>query len=226
MFGALYYIPFYLSSVKNFSPVRTGISLMPITVALVPVSVIVGAIMTRTGRTRWALWSGWSIMCLGYGLLIILDQDSSVVRWVFIFILVGFAHGLILMPMIFGVQAMAKTEDVAYAAAMYAFLRTFVQSIGVAIGGTVFQNLLAHRLSDKGLTTSIAKDAEAFLTELRTFPINSTFRIEVIDAYSQAFHGVFGVFLGIAGLALILSLGIARFSLDRKDVSEHQLRKE
>ncbi|TAQ90889.1 hypothetical protein B7494_g785 [Chlorociboria aeruginascens] len=225
MLGGLYYMPFFLASVKSMSPIMTGVGLLPITGTLLPVSMGVGIFMTRTGKFRLPLWAGWAVMCISYGLLIILDRDSSTVRWVFIFLVIGVAHGLIMMPMIFGIQAMAKTEDVAYAAAMYAFLRTFGQSIGVAIGGTVFQNLLAKRLADSGLPVEIAKTAEAYLAKLNAYPINSTFRIQVTDAYAVAFHGTFGVMLGAAALGLICSLGIASFSLDRQNESQHVLQK-
>lgn len=75
-------MPFYLASVKNMSAVQTGIGLLPVTASLLPTSMITGGIMTRTGKFRWALWSGWVFMCIAYGLLIILDENSSTVRWV------------------------------------------------------------------------------------------------------------------------------------------------
>ncbi|KAB8300445.1 hypothetical protein EYC80_000617 [Monilinia laxa] len=226
MLCGLYYMPFFLASVKSLSPIQTGVGLLPVTASLLPTSMIVGIVMTRTGRLRWALWSGWAVMCLAYGLMIILDENSSTLRWVWIFIVVGFAHGLIMMPMIFGIQAMARSEDVAYAAAMYAFLRTFGQSIGVAIGGTVFQNLLTKHLRDAGLPDSIGKDAEGFLKELAMLPNSSPFKMQVKHAYGQAFHAVFGVMLAAAALGLICSLGIGKFSLDKRNESQHVLRKK
>lgn len=182
--------------------------------------------MTRIGRLRWALWSGWAFSCLAYGLLIILDESSSMVRWVFILIAVGIAQGLLIMPITFAVQAMAESQDVAYAAAMYTFLRAFGQSIGVAIGGTVFQNLLVRHLADRGLPTSIAKDAESFVEYLKALPVISTFRMQITHAYVLAFHGVFEVLLGIAVLGLLCSLGVAKFSLDRRNESRHILRQK
>lgn len=226
MYGGLYYIPFYLASVKNQSPIQTGVGLLPTTIALTPTSIIIGILLTRTGRIRWALWSGWAFACLGYGLLIILDEKTPTVGWVFILIVVGLAQGFLLNTIMFGVQATSEPQDVAYAAAMYAFSRTFGQSIGVAIGGTVFQNLLAKHLQDQGLPTSIAKDAEGFVKTLRALPLDSVFRAQVIHAYVQAFHGVFGVMLGIAGLGLVLSLGVGKLSLNKPNESQHVLRKK
>ncbi|RAL67377.1 hypothetical protein DID88_008133 [Monilinia fructigena] len=208
MLGGLYYMPFFLASVKGLSPIQTGVGLLPVTASLLPTSMIVGIIMTRTGRLRWALWSGWAAMCLSYGLVIILDENSSTMRWVWIFIVVGFAHGLIMMPMIFGIQAMARSEDVAYAAAIF------------------FRIFLTKHLRDAGLPDSIGKDAEGFLKELAMLPNSSPFKVQVKHAYGQAFHAVFGVMLAAAALGLICSLGIGKFSLDKQNESQHVLRKK
>lgn len=226
LYGGLYYIPFYFASVKNMSPIQTGLGLLPVTVVLVPASMTVGILMTRTGKARWALWGGWAIACLAYGLSILLGEHTSTVGWVFILIAQGIAHGLILMPVMFGIQAMAESKDAAYAAAMYLFIRTLGQSLGVAMGGTVFQNLLTRHLQDRGLPTSIAKDAEGYVKTLWALPATSTLRIEVTHAYVLSFHGVFGVMCGIAGLGLLCSLGVKRFSLDRANESQHVLQKK
>ncbi|KAF7864458.1 hypothetical protein EAF04_006592 [Stromatinia cepivora] len=143
-----------------------------------------------------------------------LDENSTTVCWVWVFIVVGFAHGFIMMPMIFGVQAIARSEDVAYAAAIYAVLRTFGQSIRAAIEGTVFQNLLSKHLRHAGLPEPIGKNAEGFLKELAALPNSSPFKMQVEHAYGQAFHAVFGVMLGIAGLGLICGLEIGKLCLD------------
>ena len=204
----------------------TGVGLLAITASLIPSTLIVGVVMDRTGSFRWTLWSGWTVMSLGNGLLILLDEHASPARWILILIVVGLGHGLILQPMVFSVQAMAQPEDAAYAAWMYAFMRTFGQSIGVAIGGTTFQNIFPHRLSDAGLPTTIAREAEGFLVQLKAMPESSEFRIKAIHAHGQAFHGVFGVMLGITVLGLLCSLGIGRYCLDKTQKTQHTLRKE
>ena len=70
------------------------------------------------------------------------------------------------MSLNFSIQAMADTHNVAYAAAMYTFTRTFGMCIGVAAGGAVFQNQLKKQLSDLALLTTVATDAEGFVARL------------------------------------------------------------
>ena len=225
MFCELYYIPFYLESVKNYSPTITGVALIPITGALLPVSVVIGRLLTRFGRFRWAIWLGWAVIITGTGFLILLDVNIAVHAWVLIFVVVGVGHGLILMSLNFSVQAMASTRNVAYAAAMYTFTRTFGMCLGVAVGGAVFQNELKKRLGDSHLQTSVANDAEGFIASLKTFPQSSPEYQSYILAYADSFQTVFVVLTAIAGLGGLLNLFIKEYTMDKELDSEHVLRK-
>lgn len=223
MFCQLYYIPFYFESVKDYSPTITGLALLPLTGALLPTSVVTGKLMSKFGRYRWAIWLGWVTAIAGTALLILLGVDTRVYTWVLVFIVVGLGHGLILMSLNFSVQAMADTQNVAYAAAMYTFTRTFGMCIGVAIGGTVFQNELRKQLGDLGLPTGVANDAEKFVTNLKAFPKASLDYQQYILAYAESFKVVFVVLTALTGLAGLLSLLIKEHTMNKVLDSEHTL---
>lgn len=163
------------------------------------------------------------ILVLSNGLLILLDNDTSTVTWVFILLILGIGHGAILMPLIFGTQAMAKTGDVAYAATMYAFLRALGYTIGVAIGGTAFQNTLSQNLANAGLPTLIAKDAESYVAVLNAMSKDSSMYHQLVQAYTASFRTVWEIMTAVSGLGLVFSLGIAHYSLDREHDSRHKL---
>lgn len=222
LYQATYYIPFYFEAAKGYSPTITGLALFALSMTVSPSNIIVGLLMTKTGRFRWALWGGWLLLVLSNGLLILFDEDTSVPAWIFILIVLGIAHGSVLGPLIFGTQAMARTEDVAYAAAMYIFLRTLGYSMGVAIGGTAFQNTLSTRLGDAGLPLSIARNAESYVAVLEKMPKASLEYQQLVQAYSSAFKTVWEIMTAFAALGLLLSLGVAHYSLDRKHESRHK----
>jgi hypothetical protein len=69
------------------------------------------------------------------------DPEIPESHWILIFVYVGTAHGAVLMVLIVCIQSAAETKDVAHAAATYMFARCFGMSVGVAIGGTIFQTL-------------------------------------------------------------------------------------
>ena len=159
-------------------------------------------------------------MVVGSGLLTLLDLHIRTWKWVLIFGVIGTGHGLVLMPLLFGLQAMAPVSDVASSAAMYAFLRTFGQSLGVAVGGAAFQNILSNTLRKNQLDRTIAANAESYIATLNAMPNDSPVRVAVQRAYTKGFQGVFEVMTGISALGLICSLGIAHYSLDRHNNAE------
>ena len=169
--------------------------------------------MAKFGHFRWAVWSGWVITTIGTGLLILLDADLKAYGWVLIFIVVGLGHGLVLMSLNVAIQAMAEVKYVADAAVMYTFTRTFGMCIGVAIGGTVFQNRLSTHLSDRQLPTAVAKNAEGFSETLKALSRSSAEYKAYVSAYSEGFQNVFQVLTAIAGLAGLLSLLIKRHTM-------------
>lgn len=81
MFSQLYYLPLYFQVAKGYSPLLSGVALIPQSFSVCPASVITGILITRTGRYRWAIWGGWALTVLGTGLLYLLDVDTPTVAW-------------------------------------------------------------------------------------------------------------------------------------------------
>ncbi|KAL8880903.1 MAG: hypothetical protein Q9198_001787, partial [Flavoplaca austrocitrina] len=146
LWSLLYYLPLYYEAVKGFSPIISGVALFPETFTVAPASVIVGILITVTGRYRWAIWGGWVLTVLGTGVLYLLDVDTSTVKWIFINLVGGLGMGMLFPSMAFAIQASQTNEDLAFAIAMFSFFRAFGQAIGVAVGGTVFQNQMKSKL--------------------------------------------------------------------------------
>lgn len=196
--------------------------MMPMSSVLVPTGVIVSLVISRTGKIRWALWSGWVFELLASGLLILLDGSMSTWRWALITMTVGFGHGLLLQALTFVPQAMAKDTDESYAATMYAFSRTFGMAFGVAIGGTMFQNRLKQHLAAMNLDTAIASNADQYVAVLNTMT-DTSLRDMILKAYEASFRNVFELSLALCLLGAIVSLLIEKSVFDRKHVSEHVL---
>ncbi|KIV87194.1 hypothetical protein PV11_02756 [Exophiala sideris] len=221
LYGQLYYIPFFFESVKLDSPVRTGVSLLAVTLTLVPTAVVCGGLITRIGTYRWAVWAGWVILTLATGLTIIWDAHTSTAVWVVVLVLLGLGHGLLLNSLNCASQAISLPGDEGAAFAMYAFLRSFGMAIGVGIGGSIFQNVMSVKLEDLNLPTSIARNAEAYITVLKAG--NQPDLAAVINAYTYGFHGVFAFLCGLGGLALVMCCFVGHFAIDKDLDTEHKL---
>ncbi|KAG8169613.1 hypothetical protein KVR01_000358 [Diaporthe batatas] len=224
LFGQLYYIPFYFMSVLEYSPIHTGLALLPVMLTLVPGSIITGVLITRWNGYRWPIWSGWVVTTIACGLSTMWDADTSIGIWVVTLILLGFGHGAVLNAQNFASQAICNDGEEAAAAAMYGFLRHFGTALGVGIGGSAFQNIMALKLSWTDLPdgAEIAKNAEAFIVQLLEMPASPQ-KTTIVDGYVFGFQGVYRVYLGISAVAFLISLTIKHYDMNKELATDHQL---
>ncbi|KAK7965872.1 uncharacterized protein PG986_000149 [Apiospora aurea] len=223
IYGQLYYGPLYFLSVKGYSPTHAGLALFPVMFTLVPGSIVTGALVTRLNNYRWAIWAGWVLCAVGSGLTVLWDLDTPVWQWVVTLIVVGFGHGAILNAQNFAAQAMCPPGEEGAAAGMYGFVRQFGTAVGVGIGGSAFQNVMARKLEWEGLPPSLADNAEAFVETLRRLPDGAPEKLRILGAYAYGFHGVLGVYVGAAGLASFVSLCIRHYDMNKAIDTEHKL---
>jgi MFS family permease len=219
----MYYIPFYFASVHLKSPIASSVDLLPLSCFLLPGSVAVSLLITYFGRFRWAIWSGWILTTIGTGLLILLGETLKTSVWVAISVVFGIGNGMVLSAVNFGIQSMVRNEDAGRAASMYAFMRSLGMTIGVATGGTVFQNVMTRKISELGLPENIARQAEGYIAVLKTLAESDPIRIKATQAYVYGFKGVFVVLTGISSMALFASCFIRRHSMDDIGHSNYEL---
>lgn len=219
-------MPFYFMAVKSKSPIDAGVDLFPFMCAFLPGSTIVSQLITRLGRFRWSIWAGWFIATTGMGLFILLDLNTKTAAWAAVQVVFGLGSGMILSSVNFGIQAIVRTEDCGRAACMYAFMRTLGMTIGVAVGGTVFQNLMAQKLGDLSLPVEIAINAEAYIAILKTMAATDPARIGILQAYVHGFKGVFEVMTGISGIGLLASLFIKHHDMNKVLQSSYRLSRQ
>lgn len=223
LYGQLYYLAFFFASVQLKSPLDTAVVLIPPLLTLIPSAIVVGAVITRTTRYRWAMWSGFVILSLSAGLAIIFDDQTKASTWAPVCVLIGIGHGLALNALLVASQSTAKPGHEAFAAATYVFMRSLGMACGVGIGGTIFQNIMVVKLRDLDLPTSIALESEAYISVLHHLG-DTPERAAIISAYRFGFRGLFGCFCGFAGLALFATLFVKHYEINKELVSEHKLR--
>ncbi|KAL1835412.1 hypothetical protein VTJ49DRAFT_6777 [Mycothermus thermophilus] len=215
LFCGLYYMPFYFTAVKFDGPTQSGLDIFPVTCFLLPGSIVISVLTTRLGRYRWAIWSGWAVTAVACGLLVMFDADIKTPIWAVILAVFGIGHGMLLTSVNVGIQAVSRVEDSGRAAAMYAFMRTLGMSIGVAIGGTVFQNVMRNKLNELGLPEEIARDSEAYVRQMALLAPNDPTRLAAVEAYLAGFHGVFWTITGAACAAFLVCLVIRHGTMDK-----------
>lgn len=225
----LYYLPLYYETVKGETPMLSGVSLFPETFTVAPAAMVTGILITKTGRYRWAIWGGWFLTTFGSGLLCLLKADTPTVAWVFLNLISGLGLGILFPSMAFSIQAATTNKDLAFAVALFSFFRAFGQAIGVAIGGTIFQNEMKKKLLTHPLLAPKAgeysADASSLVQIVKTMAAGEE-KTQLIQSYSDALQIVWAVMTGLAFLGLLSSLLIKGLDLDRALETEQGMARE
>lgn len=181
-------------------------------------AVVVGVISAKTGHYRWAVWAGWALTTIGTGLLVLLKPDTSVFQWIMLNIVVSIGAGMLFTAMGLAVQAAGNPEDAGHAAGFYSFVRVIGQSLGVAIGGVVFQNQVYNNLLSYPLLAAEAKQYAMEATELAviiTLQPPGPRKTQMIQAYSDALAMIWVVMCAVAGMGLLLSIFVKGYTLEQ-----------
>lgn len=230
LWGILYYLPLYYEAVEGYSPIIVGVAIFPETFTVAPACILVGIAVSITNRFRWAIWSVWSLAVLGMGLLYLLNSEISVPAFVFLNLVPGLGIGLLFSSMNLATQAAATERHVGFVAAMYIFLRSLGQGIGVAVGGVIFQSRFTIELRGNPEmarnATVLAQEASGLVQVIKAMPEDSMQRMAIVDAYANALKVVWAVMAGLAFVALVLSLGTKGLSLNAKMETEQALKEQ
>lgn len=217
LWAILYYMPLYYQAVKGYSPILTGIALFPWTFTVAPASIATGIAIAVTGHYRWANRAGWALTTLGMGLLLLLKVHTTTVSWVFLQLVGGVGTGMLFAGMALAVQASAVPKDQAYAANMFSFFRAFGQTLGVAIGGVIFQNQMRRKMLTYPLLADMAseysKDAAGLVEIIKEMPAGFS-KEQLKESYTEALRYIWIVMLVLSALALISSWFIKPYDMN------------
>ncbi|KAJ0364466.1 hypothetical protein COL26b_012494 [Colletotrichum chrysophilum] len=223
MYGQLYYVPLYFMDVKGFTPTLTGVALLPVMFTLVPASIVTGWLVTVSNNYQWPIWSGWTLATVASGLMLIWDADTSAKIWVPTLVLLGLGHGSILNAQNMASHALCEEGDESIAAGMYASLRQGGMALGVGVGGSIFQNVMQLKLERDGLPSAGTYGGTHAITSILSASTDDSMQSQILDAYVYGLRGVYGLYVGVSGAALLMSLLIKGVSLDKESRSKHRV---
>ncbi len=224
LWSILYYMPLFFEGAQDFTPVLAGVSALPQSLTVVPCVAVVGVIAAKTGHYRWALWLGWTLTTLGSGLLYLLSPTTTIPAWIFLMLVSGIGIGLLFPAMALAIQASAPPKDIAIAAAMFTFFRCFGQTIGVAVGGVVFQNRMAANLASypslSGSAVSYSLNVVSLIRQINTMPDGDPMKTILKTALAHSIRPIWALMCGLAGLALMTTVFIKHYDLNQKLTTE------
>lgn len=127
--------------------------------------------------------------------------------------------------MALAIQASSSNKDMGYAVSMFAFMRSFGQTVGVAVGGVIFQNSILKKLKTYPLlasrATELARDASSLVEVIKAMP-DGLEKTQMLESYVYGLRIVWIVMTALSALALVVSvIGTKALPLDRELETEH-----
>lgn len=186
----------------------------------------VGIIVGITGHYRWALWGGWVLTTLGGGLLLLLKPETSVAAWIWLNVPIGMGTGMLFPALTLSIQAACEPALNGQAAAFFSFLRTFGQSVGVAVSGVIFQNVFGRELRDlpafAALADQYSQEATMVVEIIKHMPRGAD-KDALVVAYNRSLRTIWISLLAFAAFGLVLSVFIRGYSLNQEHVTNQRL---
>nr|BFE81298.1 hypothetical protein GCM10020093_038990 [Planobispora longispora] len=146
MFGAMMFLPQYLQIVKGMSPSGSGLMTLPLVFGLLVSSIVVGRLVSRTGRWKAYPIAGMVLVAVGLYLLSQLHVDSSLVAIGLDITVLGIGLGAAMQMLVLAAQNASPRTDLAVTTSGVTFFRSLGGAVGVAAFGAILSNRLSSEL--------------------------------------------------------------------------------
>jgi EmrB/QacA subfamily drug resistance transporter len=202
LFGALTYLPLFQQIVRGASPTSSGLQLIPIMAGLLGSAIVVGRMITATGRyKRWPI-IGTAVATVATAALATLDQHTSPVVAGFMMLVLGAGLGMIMQVLVLATQNAVPYEALGIATAAATLFRSIGGCLGTAVLGAVFSSRLADGLAEK-LPAGEADHIGA-LDPRAIHALPDALRLPYLGAFTDALSVVFVVAAIVLGVAFLL----------------------
>jgi len=188
-FAGIVFLPLFMVNVVGLSATRSGLTMTPLTLGLVAGNVLSGQIVSRLGRYRGLMLVALGLLMIAFALMGFTIGTSSTQAGVTLkMILVGVGLGPSIPLYTLAIQNGVSPRQIGVATASATFFRQMGATVGVAMLGTVFANVLAAHLG--------TGDHQA-----------------VREAFAAASRSVYQVGLGVVALAAVLTAKLPELPL-------------
>ncbi|KAE8161981.1 major facilitator superfamily domain-containing protein [Aspergillus tamarii] len=235
----VYYIPTFYQLVFGYSTVKAGAMLLPVTLMQTVSSTISGLVVHWVGRYRECILFGWMIWAVGLGLFSTLDESSGLGKQIGYGLLTGVGVGNTLQPgnliltcfsALIAVQAGVERKDMAVVTSFRKYVYQDLTSrltknlggtLGLAVAGTIINNLIKSSISSLGFTQSETRSflssPQNYLSKLPQEEAEHA-RSLLIPAYQKGFRIIFLIGAALAAFAFVLAFWLMpQVTLNRAD---------
>ncbi len=231
MFGASVFLAQYMQLARGATPTEAGLMTIPMIGGLLLSSIIVGALITRTGRWKGFLILGAVLLIAGSYLLSTIHYDTNFALVSLYMLLLGAGVGMTMQNLVLVVQNTTRPEQIGVASSGVTFFRSLGGTIGVSVMGAALAarvtDLVTERKTDiGGAIMSLGDKAQYWMDQLasgsvpRVAEMPDALRVIFEDIYAQGISHSFLIAVPFAVLSLIAIVFLPNKPLTRMTTSE------
>ncbi|KAI0688463.1 major facilitator superfamily domain-containing protein [Cytidiella melzeri] len=238
-FSSLFYLPQFFQVGLGYSPIRSGVFLLPVLVSQTLASFIAGQIISRTGRYRAVIHVGFTVWAVGCGCISTINPSTAKGLIVFFMLLTGTGAGQTLQTTTVAAQASVSRRDMSVVTAVRNFVRLLGGTFALAIGSTIINNALRHSMKQLNLSASAISTVIDDPTTIGgilagrnddtmlSLGISKQQASHILGGYNSGFRAVFIMNATLAAIATIVSIVMIRHkNLERDDEAELRAKAE
>jgi EmrB/QacA subfamily drug resistance transporter len=210
LFGSLVYVSLYFQIVNGLTPTQAGLHLVPMSLGMIPVSIIVGRLIAKTGRYKIFPVIGMALVSSAMLLLsrlTITTASGHISAYLF---LLGMGLGMVMQVITMAVQNAIPPREMGAGTAATGFFRSLGGAIGSAAFGALLTSQLAHNLS------GLAAKGATHISIQNTGAIHSlphAAQQAVFEAFTKSTNVVFLTAAGLCFIGFIFTLFLPEMRL-------------
>ncbi|KAJ7082899.1 MFS drug transporter [Mycena belliarum] len=213
----VFYLPSFYQLAYGYSPVKSGLMVLPLTLVQTVMSTLSGLIVTATGRYRELILAGWAIWAVGLGLLATLNEHSSIGQQIGYSLLTGIGVGQTFQPSLVAVQGALDRKDMAVVTAMRSFARNIGGTIGLAVTGTIVNGVLSSYVSKLDISPELRQSIIDNPVAARSV-LSPEALSRVIAGYHAGFRTTFIILASMAAFSFFVAFALmTHLDLHRED---------
>ncbi|KAJ1304324.1 hypothetical protein OPQ81_005483 [Rhizoctonia solani] len=216
-FSATYYIPLYFQ-ILGASATLAGIKMFPFSLGGALVAIVSGLVVARLRKYRSTMWFSWPVMTLGFGLLIMFDEKTSLAKQEIFLAIAALGVGCLFQTPLIGLHAAMPIKDMATATAAFGLIRTLGGTIGISIGGAIYASEVKRRLANvSGFSVANISQGqlETNIHQLKDIQPEEV-RQQVLHAFTRSLSTIWIVMTPLLFVGTVCVLFIRSYTLVRQ----------
>ncbi|WP_425955253.1 MDR family MFS transporter [Xylanimonas sp. McL0601] len=228
MFGTAVFLSQYLQLSRGKTPTESGLLTIPMVVGTMLAGVVLGRIISKTGRYKAIMVGGGVVLILALLGMSTIDAHTSF--WligIYLFGL-GLSVGALMQNLVLAVQNTLSVHEMGSGTSTVAFFRSLGGAVGVSALGAVLasqvKNDLLTGLATLGVPASSLGGSSSAVPELSKLPV--PIRTIFENAYADGISKIFLIAVPMAVIALVATLFLKEIPLGKRSGIEKMLEEE